>query len=133
MIGLDTNVLIRYIVRDDPRQTKAATRLIEMRCTPDDPGLVASIVMCEIVWVLDRAYGYDRATISAVLRRLLTVEELRVQESDLAWSALNLYEDGKADFADYLIGLTNQIQDAVTTFTMDEEAAQSSLFDLLRT
>jgi predicted nucleic-acid-binding protein len=133
MIGLDTNVLVRYIVRDDPRQTKAATRLIESKCTPDDPGLIASIVLCEIVWVLDRAYGYDREVISTVLRRLLTVEELQVQESELAWSALNFYEEGKADFADYMIGLSNQIQHVETTFTLDQEAAATSLFRLLTT
>ena len=79
MIGLDTNILVRYIVRDNPAQTKATTRLIESRCTADDPGLVASIVLCEIVWVLDRAYGYDRNAISSVVRRLLTVEELRAK------------------------------------------------------
>jgi predicted nucleic-acid-binding protein len=131
MIGLDTNILVRYIVRDDPRQTKAATRLIESRCTSENPGLVASIVLCELVWVLDRAYGYDRAAISAVLRRLLTVEELQTEESDLAWSALNLYEEGKADFADYMIGLVNQMQKVETTYSLDYQAAESPLFQLL--
>ena len=131
MIGLDTNILVRYIVRDDLRQTKAATRLIESRCTADDPGLVASIVLCEIAWVLNRAYGYDRDAISAVLRRLLTVEELRVQESDLAWSALNLFENGKADFADYMIGVFNQVQYVEATYTLDRDAAESPLFKLL--
>src|SRR5262249_49917460 len=101
------------------------------KCTSDDPGLIATIVLCEIVWVLDRAYGYDREAISAVLRRLLTVEELSVQDSDLAWSALNFYEEGKADFADYIIGLSNQLQDVETTFTLDHEAAGTPLFRLL--
>ena len=133
MIGLDTNILVRYIVRDDPKQTKAATRLIESRCTADDPGLVASIVLCEIVWVLESAYGYDRTAISSVLRRLLTVEELQVQESDLAWSALNLYDEARADFADYMIGLSNQMQGVETTYTLDHKAAESPLFRLLTT
>ena len=131
MIGLDTNILVRYIVRDDPRQTKAATQLIESRCTSEDPGLVASIVLCELVWVLDCAYGYDRAAISAVIRRLLTVEELQTEASDLAWSALNLYEVGKADFADYMIGLVNQTQKVETTFTLDHQLAKAPLFQLL--
>ena len=55
MIGLDTNVLVRYIVRDDDEQAEAATRLIESKCTADNPGLVSSIVMCELAWVLTRA------------------------------------------------------------------------------
>ncbi len=69
MIGLDTNVLIRYIVRDDQRQAAAATRLIESRCTPDDPGLINRIVLCELVWVLSRGYGYDRQMTARVVRR----------------------------------------------------------------
>ena len=130
MIGLDTNVLVRYIVRDNPRQTTAATRLIESKCTPENPGLVASIVLAKL-------YGYWIAPMAMIeprfllLRRLLTVEELQVQESDLAWSALNFYEEGKADFADYVIGLSNQIQDAETIFTLHREAAENPLFQLL--
>jgi len=55
MIGLDTNVLVRYIVRDDEKQSAAATRLIEAKCTTDNPGRVSSIVLCELAWVLTRA------------------------------------------------------------------------------
>lgn len=54
MIGLDTNALVRYVVRDDAQQTAAATRLIESSCKTNDPGLIALVVLCELVWVLDR-------------------------------------------------------------------------------
>jgi len=130
MIGLDTNILVRYIVRDDARQAQVATRLIELRCTAEDPGLVNLIVLCELVWVLDRGYEYDRKTISGVIRRLLTVEELHVDGSDLAWQALNLYESGKADFADYLIGLSNRSRKAAVTYTFDRRTAGCGLFKL---
>ncbi len=133
MIGLDTNVLIRYIVRDDQRQAEAATRLIESKCTLEDPGLINPIVLCELVWVLIRGYGYDRRMVAGVVRRILSVRELRVDGAELAWRAIRLYEQGKADFADYLIGLSNQDEKADTTYTFDQTATESSLFKMVPT
>ena len=133
MIALDTNVLARYLVRDEPRQTAAATRLLERECTADAPGVVTLIVLCELVWVLDRGYGYGRALISGVVRELLGTEELRVENAELAWQALERYADGKADFADYLLGLLGRAQGAETTVTLDRRAASSELFRLLAT
>jgi predicted nucleic-acid-binding protein len=133
LIGLDTNVLIRYIVRDDHRQAEAATRLIESQCTPEDPGVINPIVLCELVWVLIRGYGYDRRMVAGVVRRILSVRELRVNDAESAWRAIRLYEQGKADFADYLIGLSNQDEKAETTYTFDRTAAESSLFTIVPT
>jgi predicted nucleic-acid-binding protein len=128
VIGLDTNVLIRYIVRDDSRQAGAATRLIEAECTPENPGLINPIVLCELVWVLTRGYGYDRLTTARVIRRLLSVQELRVTGAETAWRALRLYEKGQADLADYLIGISNQEAKASVTYTFDQRAAEADLF-----
>ena len=128
MIGLDTNVLIRYIVRDDLVQAEAATRLVESECTADNPGLINPIVLCELVWVLTRGYGYDRLTAARVIRRLLSVQELRVVGAESAWRALRRFETGKADFADYLIGVSNQVAKASVTYTFDQRAAESDLF-----
>ncbi|MFZ5472200.1 MAG: PIN domain-containing protein [Myxococcota bacterium] len=133
MIGLDTNVLVRYVVRDDGRQAAAATRLIESRCTADEPGVVTLLVMCELVWVLARGYGYERAEISGLIRRILSAEDLHVERSELAWRALNLYEEGKADFADYVIGFCNQEEKAVATYTFDRRTRGCELFRLLST
>ena len=131
MIGLDTNVLVRYIVRDDQRQAEAATRLIELRCTPDDPGLINRIVLCELVWVLSRGYGYDRQLVARVVRRILSVQEFRVDGAESAWRAISLFEQGKADFADYLIGLSNHDEKAEVTFTFDRTAGESGLFKMV--
>lgn len=131
MIGLDTNVLVRYIVRDDPVQTAAATRLIESRCTAHEPGQVTLIVLCELVWVLDRGYGYARAAIAGVLWRLLSASDLQIEQPDLAWQALSLYEEHKADFADYVIGLRNRQNQAEHTYTFDRRTASSALFKVL--
>lgn len=131
MIALDTNVLVRYIVQDDPIQAAAASRLIESRCTPEEPGLVATIVLCELAWVLGRGYGYSRTQVAAVVRTILAAEELEVEAPELGWRALRWFEDGKADFADYLIGAAARERGAVSTFTFDRAAAESELFTLI--
>ena len=131
MIGLDTNVLVRHIVQDDKEEARAASRLIESRCMADDPGLISLVVLCELVWVLDRGYGYDRGTIASVLRRLLSVQDLQVERSELAWLALHLYEKGKADFADFVIGLSHRDQGAQITYTFDRRASECELFELM--
>jgi len=134
MIGLDTNVLIRYIVRDDKKQTAAATRLIESHCTSDDPGIVSSIVLCEIVWVLDRGYNYEKPIIVQILKTLLASEELLLEYSEYAWQAFNQFEEGTADFADYFLGLIQKHLGAEFTWTFDRQAAaNSTAFKLIRT
>lgn len=101
MIGLDTNVLVRYVTQDDPAQAEQATRLIETRCATANPGRVAHIVLCELVWVLTRAYGYSKAQVVSVLEQILVTAELAVEDEGLAFQALDAYRTGGADFSDY--------------------------------
>jgi predicted nucleic-acid-binding protein len=131
VIGLDTNVLVRFIVQDDARQARAATRLIENECSADEPGFVNQIVLCELVWVMDRGYGYERAMIASVVRRLLSVQELRVENAENAWRALKRFEEGKADFSDYLTAASNRMMKARTTFTFDRRAVDGDLFQMV--
>lgn len=132
MIALDTNVLARYLVEDEPRQAAAARRLIESSCTAESPGVVSLVVLCELVWVLSQGYGYERHQIALVLRRLLAAQDLAIERSELAWQALNLYEEGTADYSDYVIGLCGRQEKAEATCTFDRRAAKSPLFRLLR-
>ena len=131
MIALDTNVLLRYIVRDDARQAAAATKLIESSCRPESPGVIALVVMCELVWVLESGYRYRREQVAGILRKVLGSQDLRVERSDLAWQALNRYETGPADYADYVIGLCGKEEKAESTWTFDRRAAGSPLFKVL--
>ena len=103
MIGLDTNVLVRYIVRDDPAQTALADRCIEHRCSRERPGYVSHLVLAELVWVLGRGYGYPRQMLADVLGTLLSSEEIRIQDAPLVRAALGEFSAGAADFADCLI------------------------------
>ena len=91
MIGLDTNVLVRYIVQDEPAQAARAEALIEAQCSADSPARVDAIVLCELVWVLESAYGCSRKVVSEVLRTILGSAELAVETPQLAWAALRAY------------------------------------------
>jgi predicted nucleic-acid-binding protein len=132
MIALDTNVLARYLVRDDARQSALAKSVIEAECSADEPGIISLVALCELVWVLDRGYGYSRADIAAVLRKLLGSSDVRIERAELAWQALNDFERGSADFADYLIGYSGKAEKAAATVTFDRRAASSELFRLLK-
>jgi len=131
VIALDTNVLVRYVVGDEPRQAAAARRLIESSCSVESPGVVSLVVLCELVWVLRQGYGCERSEVALVLRRLLAAQELAPERSELAWQALNLYEEGTADFSDYVIGLCGRDEKAAVTVTFDRRAAASPLFRLV--
>ena len=132
MIGIDTNVLVRYIVYDDPADARVATKIIERDCSADDPGYVSLVVLCELAWVLDRGYGYERAQVGQVIQGILSVVELEVESRDLAWAALRQFEARRADFADYVIGLVARKGGAATTVTFDRRAADGDLFTLAR-
>ena len=123
MIGLDTNVLVRFLVQDDQSQAVRATRLMEERCTADDPGYVGSVVLCELVWVLESAYGYARPLIADVIGKVLHTAELEVESPEAAWEALRAYRTGNADFSGALVGLLNREAGCVATATFDRAAA----------
>lgn len=132
MIGLDTNVIVRYLVQDDPAQSKVATRIFEDRLTSENHGFISCVTLCEVVWVLKRGYKVGRREIASILKGLLDAEELEIESRDIVWRALADFESGKADFSDYLIGQRALSVGATTTFTFDETAAKSPLFSLAR-
>ncbi|MFP4615122.1 MAG: PIN domain-containing protein [Thiohalorhabdus sp.] len=125
MIALDTNLLARYLTEDHPEQAAAAARILEQECSPERPGFVAQVVLCELVWVLRGAYGYDKEQIASVLERILTVAELTVEREEVAWRALAAYRSGPADFADYCILFTSQEAGCETLYTFDRKLARS--------
>ncbi len=131
MIGLDTNVLIRYIVQDDPEQSVKASAFIEENCTPDNPGYINHIVICEIFWVLKRAYKYDKEIAIDVLQQLLITREFMIENAGYVGQALHAFERSDADFSDLLIGINNSKQGCEYTITFDRKAAQSAEFQLL--
>ena len=130
MIAVDTNVVARYIARDDPAQTARADRFLDAR-TADDPAFVARIVLVELVWVLRKAYRYDRVAVGDVIERILATNELQVEDHDAAVAALAAYRTSAADYADCLLGPLNRDLGCATTLTFDTDAASLPEFQAL--
>jgi len=131
LIGLDTNVVIRYLVQDDKKQSAAATRFIEKSLTTDVPGYINHITLCEIVWVLQRCYGVTKPRLRDIIEGLLTTKQLIVENVEIAWKALRVYDANSADFCDALISQANIHSGCEHTVTFDKKAASLSGFDLL--
>jgi predicted nucleic-acid-binding protein len=103
MIGLDTNVLVRFLVEDDKAQTEKAARFMERAIAADEPIFISDVVMCETVWVLVAAYRVARREIGEALGRLLMAAHLRFASVDRLSRAREAFLAGKGDFADYVI------------------------------
>jgi predicted nucleic-acid-binding protein len=98
MIGLDTNILIRYLTQDDPVQSAKATQILERRLTPKNPGFISVVAMVEVVWVLARAYGLTAPEIAASLERLLQVEVLAIENEQEVFTAMVALKQGRGSF-----------------------------------
>jgi len=125
MVGLDTNVIVRYIAQDDPVQSAAATQIFEDIITDENHGFISSIAMCETIWVLSRAYGQPREKLVQVIDALLKADNLELEHRDLVWNAMDDFRTGKADFSDYLIARIGKAQGASTTLSFDGNALKA--------
>lgn len=124
MIGLDTNILVRLLVRDDPDQTEQARRFIDNRCTPESPGFINSVVLAEVVWVLDRVYRFPRRQIAAAIESLLMGQDRIVEYHDDVQAALAEYRSSNIDFIDAVFGRINLARGCEATATFDRKAAK---------
>lgn len=131
MIGLHTNVVVRYLAQDDLRQSAAATRVFEKTLTPEKPGFVSVVTVCEIAWVLAECYRADRDRIRTVIEGLLGSKQVQVQSAELVWKALRAWKGSAADFSDALIGELALSEGAAKTLTFDKAAAKLASFELL--
>ncbi len=131
MIGLDTNVLIRYLTQDDAKQAEIATRLIEKKLTADQPGFISHIVLVEVVWVLLDSYGASTQKIQQVIEGLLTTRQFTLQEPQLVAKALRGWLNSGADFSDALICEIAKQNGCKHTFTFDKKAARLQGMELL--
>lgn len=131
MIGIDTNVLVRYLTQDDPAQSKKAGSVIEQALEEDDGVFINHIVLCEMLWVLDRAYGFPRATLADVMDKILQGKQFEIEDKHAAWQALLDFKSSKADYADCLIGIKNRQAGCTTTLTLDRATSTLSTFSPL--
>ncbi len=133
MIGLDTNVLVRYLTQDDPVQARAASRCIEEECSAESPGFVNHLVLCELLWVLKRCYAVKQEQALQVIEQILKTVQFQVQDPHVVWAALRQARKGKADFPDCLIGRINISHGCRETVTFDQAAAEIDAITLLET
>ena len=133
MIGLDTNVLVRYLAQDDRIQSPVATRFLEGSLSKEDPGFVATVVLAELVWVLESNYQLGREQIADLLDRLLRANQLKFQDPDSAIQALRDFRTSKADYVDCLIQRVGSSAGCSQTMTFDRAASRINGMQLLGT
>lgn len=130
MIGLDTNVLVRYLAQDDAKQSARATKLIHS-LTVEKPGFVTLVSLIEIVWVMQSCYRATKPEVVAILDTLLRTQELIVENAETAMKALKIFTASKADFSDCLIERSAHKAGCAYCVSLDANAVKTAGFRLL--
>ncbi len=130
MIGLDSNILLRYLTGDDAVQSPKAAALIE-QLTPDDPAFLSTVAMAEIVWTLKRFYRFSDGEIASAVERILLIEALMVQNEPQVFAAMFALKDGLGQFGDALIGALGTRAGCDRTLTFDQGTSKLPGFQLL--
>jgi len=124
MIGLDTNLLLRYLAQDDPMQSARATEIIERRLTEQEPGFISLVSILEVVWVLKSLFKRSRQEIANDIEMLLAADTLEVQNEQEVYYAVVALRDGTGTFEDALISSLGIWRGCSATLTFDENAAK---------
>jgi predicted nucleic-acid-binding protein len=122
MIGLDTNVIVRYLTQDDPVQSRRATEILEQQLTAERPGFLCVVTMVEIAWVLDCAYGLAAQEIAAALERMLQTHVLTIENEQEVFTAMIALKKNRGTFADALIAALDAKAGCTHTLTFDRKA-----------
>jgi len=130
VIGLDANVLVHYVMQDDPCQSPRATHLFES-LSAEEPGFVPLVALVELVWVLSASDAQGRAQVATVLDMLLRSKELAVDRAELVSQALARFSAGPADFADALIERTASAAGCTATMSFDTAAVKTASMTLV--
>lgn len=131
MIAIDTNVLVRLVTDDDPRQAQSAQEALEQAVREGESLMIVHVVLCELVWVLTRSYGYSKAQCLDVLERLLGFGALSFESRQVAAAATKAWRSSKADFSDAMIGLTATSLGARHVLTHDKKACSLPAYRLI--
>jgi predicted nucleic-acid-binding protein len=122
MIGLDTDILVRYLTQDDPIQSPKATAIIERRLTEENPGFISIVAMVETVWVLERSYGLTTDEIVGAVERVLQTDVLIVENEQEVFTAMTALKEGQGSFADAVIVALGARMGCSCTLTFDQKA-----------
>jgi predicted nucleic-acid-binding protein len=130
MIGLDTNILVRYFAQDDRVQSPKAREIIERRLTEADPGFISVVAIVETVWVLERSYGFSDHEIATAIERILQTDVFLVENEQEVFAAMIALRDGSGSFADALIAVLGTKAGCACTLTLDRKALRLPGFEL---
>lgn len=119
MIGLNTDILVRYLIQDDKEQAALANNIINKYATKAQSIFINNIVICELVWILTKGYQYEKEQIVTVLRNIILTVEFAFEHQKILREALSEYEKTDLDFSDALISKLNQKYNCDKTFTFD--------------
>lgn len=131
MIGLDTNVLVRYLTRDDPAQFARVATQLEGAADRGERFVISSVVLCELVWVLESAYGFGRDDIAGALDQILATAQFEVEHPDEARQALADFRATRADYSDALVGRLHRTLGAEHTVMFDRLLKPLQTFRLI--
>jgi predicted nucleic-acid-binding protein len=131
MIGLDTNVLVRYLAQDDAIQSPQATQIIEHQLREERPGFISLVTLVETVWVLHRVYGLSNQEVAAAVELILQADTLVVQNEQEAFTAMVALKTGAGSFPDALIGALGEWAGCSATLTFDKKAKRLKHFQIL--
>jgi predicted nucleic-acid-binding protein len=132
MIGIDTNILLRLLVRDDEDQVRIVEQFMASHCSTQQPGYVSQLVIAELAWVLKDVYGYHRPQIASAINGLLKVASLEVESDDDIKDTVSDFVSTSAGFTDCLLARTNVTAGCDYTVTFDRKAARLTGFRLLQ-
>jgi len=130
VIGLDTNVMVRYIMQDDIKQSPLATRMVES-LTAESPGFLPLVAIVELAWALSSAYELNRSQMIEAFEALLRTKELVVERGETVWKGLRLLQRSGGDFADCLIACSAETAGCAKTMTFDRGAARNGVMTLI--
>lgn len=131
MIGLDTNVILRYLLQDDPKQASQANHIFERLLSGQNPGFICVATMLEVVWVLRSLLRQTPSQIATHLEGLLAADSLEVQNEQQIFEAVFALRSGTGEFEDALIGALNAWEGCSYTLTFDRRAARLSYFQVI--
>jgi predicted nucleic-acid-binding protein len=131
MIGVDTNILVRYVLDDDPVWSPAAVKFIDETLSSDNVGFVNVVTLAEFAWTLKREASFNREALAIVIESFLQSDKIVLGHADIVHKALVRFKTGNSGFADCLIAELNLGSGAAPTMTIDKRAARNDTFEQL--
>lgn len=131
IFGLDTNVLVRLLVKDDLEQVEAASTRIKDEVSKDNLFYISDLVLLETFWVLESCYDASNENIIEAIEKMMLVAHFQYDDIDLLHRFVRIATESSSDLSDILIGLKAKANNCETTLTFDKRASRLEAFEYL--